>query len=103
MVNTKENIWVEGYNSRYELKYFCETTKIRIGAPIYYGKTSEIPEEILEKCIPFHFDRGEFYYPHYTTPEGLVFWTNSRKQSIQSALTKPDGSVYQFCIIFRKE
>jgi hypothetical protein len=50
MTNLKENIWIEGYNTYEDITISWDPHKW--SDLIYHGKTSEIPEKILETAMP---------------------------------------------------
>lgn len=98
MINTKDDIWVEGFDDKNQINGFIIFSELLdYGEKIIYeGKTSDIPEEIAKECIDKNFFGNLSVYWDYL--KGCASW----EKSIQSALTKPDGTVYEFCIIFKK-
>lgn len=76
---------------------------------IYSGKTSEIPEELARELFELQqvFNTPEYLsqdidrYRNYRVTE-YVWFDCTLKESIQSALTKEGGSIYKYCIIFKK-
>lgn len=108
MINTKDDIWVEGFDTNSELYVFKDSICF-VGEPvpyIYIGKTSEIPEELAKECV--EGNNGEIcpntmWLDYRTNKNDFArFHCKTPKESIQSALIKPDGTIYPFCIIFKK-
>jgi hypothetical protein len=72
---------------------------------VYYGKTSEITEEVAKKCVQYskpHYNS----YLNYTQIRGKnntsyskdeKMWFKTAKESIQSACNQP------YCIIYKKK
>lgn len=101
MINTKDNNWIEGFDNiaDYELKYIKLSRPIK-DPIIYAGKTSEIPEELAKECVEtMPYDITNKLYRNYSGD----YWKYNALEAIQSALTKEDGTIYPFCIIFRKD
>ena len=105
-VNLKDNIWIEGFDTLdwlnahiFPLEYF---------EILYKGKTSEIPEELVEECvIQFCLCKGTplddgsilqediyFGFKNYKPGFGVVDF-ETPKESIQSACDK------EYCIIYK--
>lgn len=84
MINLKDNIWIEGFDSK--RKFITSLSKgDYIDNPIIYkGKTSEIPKEIAKEYFDYGYDDLEI---HFT----------SLKEAIQSTCSK------EYCIIYRKQ
>ena len=114
MVNLKDNIWIEGFGTK--RKMVIKLSKgAYIGTPIvYFGKTSDISEEIAKKVLLLHpystcqckcyfeYDNPELDLdnesyqcknnPNKSRNDYLWDW----KESIQSACNQ------EYCIIFKK-
>lgn len=117
MTNLKENIWVKGFDSKKSWKLqednFAESTSIAIKVGntanidiIYSGKTSEIPEEVARECvliderISYWGGVDDIFFVNYYAKNNSPTYT--AKKSIESAVTKPDGTIYDYIIIFKK-
>ena len=87
--NLKGDIWIEGFDVEFDLKY---NRKRRI---IYTGITSEISEDIATQCCKYSCNwDGDVYFMDY----GLNHETHNfktAKESILSACDKP------YCIIYK--
>ena len=92
-VNLKDNIWIEGFDTNYEVYSFKDTICFFGEATphIYIGKTSEIPEELAKECVAKTRLRN---FKNYKTFRfcGSPF---TAKESIQSACSD------EFCIIYK--
>ena len=92
--NLKNNIWIEGFNDNFGLKYNSEKST-RIKECLYYGKTSEISEELASQCCNYinQFD-GATFYKDYSVFHN-VYNFKIAKESIQSVCDK------EYCIIYK--
>ena len=111
MKNLKDNIWIEGFDTNYEVYSFKDTICFFGEATphIYIGKTSEIPEELAKECvIQFGLCKGTqlddgiillgdvyFGFKNYKPGFGVVDF-ETPKESIQSACDK------EYCIIYKR-
>ena len=109
MTNLKENIWCEGFKNDFEIQQYWYSHRHEIESVIYQGKASEIPEEIAREVCELQqvFNTEEYIkqdidrYRNYRVIES-VWFDCTAKQSIKSAVTKPDGTIYPYIIIFKK-
>ena len=90
--NLKDNIWIEGFDTESDLKYHHRRRTI------YAGRTSEIPEKLIEECAellsPNHPISLWRNYK-YDKPQPVSIARATAKQSIQSACDKP------YCVIYK--
>lgn len=108
-INLRDNIWIEGF----ERKSLIYDRILQLGGEqdiLYKGKTSEIPEDLVEKCvIQFGLCKGTqlddgsilqediyFGFKNYKPGFGVVDF-ETPKESIQSACDK------EYCIIYKYE
>lgn len=103
MINTKDNIWTKGFDTEKSAIDFIKTNLSGHNTHllIWTCKTSDIPEDIANKCVlsaSYGLKIKRFYKSYQNS---MSLFTNA-KESIQSALTKPDGTIFEFCIIFKK-
>lgn len=97
-VNLKDNIWIQGFDSFITLS-FALAAGVK---PIYAGKTSEIPEEILRDVCELqnYFNTLEYInqdidrYKNYKVTE-YTWYDCTAKESIQSACPE------EYCIIYK--
>lgn len=99
MINLKDNIWIEEFDtnallkSRSEIQFIGERT-------IYAGKTSEIPEEILNnvacKIIEGKGNEKLEFKGEWVNYQYLDRYCATAKESIQSACNE------EYCIIYKK-
>lgn len=88
-VNLKDNIWIEGFDSNVPIGKF--DGKHQDDNVIYFGATSEIPEEIARLCMDVeHYGSVECF-----SYKGIQLITTATK-AIQSACSKP------YCIIYKE-
>ena len=94
--NLKENIWIEGFDecvlgTQFKLKDGIIPTNA-----IYFGKTSEIPEELASQCCKYQNSyEGEPFYKEYGDITWATYPYETAKESIQSACQN------EFCIIYK--
>jgi hypothetical protein len=97
MVNIKDNIWIEGFDTIEEmsnkLSHLIIIDNI-MSELIYSGKTSEIPEELAKECVVSL--NNTCIYVNYKLSTRLVGYFNDVIKSIQSACDQ------EYCIIFKK-
>jgi len=102
--NLKDNIWIEGFNTAFwENVVGNDPYKTYEGNElIYFGKTSEIPEEIANEYIDIEYFgeywQGMWEYKGYknfdiNTPYDHV---HTAEESIKSACNS------EYCIIYKK-
>lgn len=107
MINTKDNIWIKGFNTENEEADFLLRNNLYMGHPdrLYSGETSEISEELAKECVKtgliehvtnYNFDI--ITYKSYNSTYSFL----TPQESIQSALQKEDGNIYPYCVIFKK-
>lgn len=109
-INLKGDFWIRGFDTNEEVYNFKDSICF-LGEPvpyIYIGKTSEIPEDLAEKCvIQFGLCKGTqlddgsilqediyFGFKNYKPGFGVVDF-ETPKESIQSACSD------EFCIIYK--
>lgn len=93
-VNLKDNILIEGFDSITAGEQFvCNNGSIP-GSPMYFGKTSDIPEEVAKDCVEYVHGVNGIGYRDYSIFT-MVNHKETAKQSIQSACDKP------YCIIYK--
>lgn len=94
-VNLKDKIWIEGFDSI----TLGEQVVLNDGSipknPIYFGKTSEIPEETVKDYIVANKGAYLLIYKNYSTSHHN--WFKTIQESILSACDKP------YCIIYKTE
>lgn len=98
-VNLKDNIWIEEFCEE-EIKNATLDTWCKEDDLIWHGKTSKIPEEILEKCVckivsnnpP---DKEIKFRGKYVNYSDYTKYCDSLKESIQSACKQI------YCIIYK--
>jgi len=79
-----ENIYVEGYDQLNDIK---TTLPFHNMIPVLFiGKTSEIPENVVNKYIDLRYEEGI-----------------TAKDFIISSLIRSDKTVYEYCIIYVSE
>ena len=116
MKNLKDNIWIEGFDTDeivkwnelgYYLKYLVRNSPNDTRTLVYWGKTSDIPEEIAKECVLKMMcvnaeDLVHAMYRRYHAGNMEVqslthqYSCVSAKESIQSACNQ------EYCIIFKK-
>ena len=99
MVNLKDNIWIEGFGTK--RKMVIELSKgAHIDTPIvYFGKTSDIPEEIAKKCVELTSTglyKSYIWNDDKVEEYGIQPLSNTAKESVQSACNR------EYCIVFKK-
>ena len=111
MINTKDDIWIEGFDNPLNrdnriLELLPKINDIDQNDPIiYWQKTSDIPEEIAKECVEV---TATGLFKNYTWSNekvqdyGMQPISTTAKESIQSAASKEDGSFYDFIIIYKK-
>lgn len=98
-INTKNNIWIEGFSSilgeyNEKLGQYSYYDKDKI--VMYYGKTSEISEEIAKECVKqYTIDGHEEEFIGYDDYLVSYNYFRTAKESIQSACS------FEYCIIYR--
>lgn len=116
MIITKDNIYIEGFNTSIAIDFINQggNTAFIKSNIIYAGKTSDIPEDIAKECvIQYGIEKGELIDEFVVEEDILYGFKNYKegfgaldfqtaKESIQSAVTKEDGSFYEFIIIIKK-
>lgn len=109
MINLKDNIWIEGFDSELFMQSNLYSLKCLVYEEIYSCKTSEIPEEIAKECViefglckGYELDDGtilnedvSFGFKNYKEGFGELDFKTA-KESIQSACDK------EYCIIYKK-
>lgn len=94
-INLKEDIWIVGFDDSAKRYDFLLSIGGRKNT-IYDGKTSEIPEEIAEKCVYSLFGNKESCRDYSKSGVGYESYPFTAKESIQSACDK------KWCIIYKK-
>lgn len=100
-IKLKDNIWIEGFDkcilgTQFKLKDGSIPTNA-----IYFGKTSEILEELAEECVIINLWEGRIdSYRKYNKENFNIKCCddnncNSAKESIQSACNQ------EYCIIYK--
>ncbi len=94
--NLKENIWIEGFDDNFGLGYRAKNATY-FKECLYYGKTSEIPEEIAKRHIKNDGDSlGEWFKDYSSSIDNNPPYSKeTAKESIQSACDK------EYCIIYK--
>lgn len=97
-INIKDNIWIEGFDTDYELDgkldWFTHNPCCDSDDILYFGFTSDISDEFAKKCVCSLFDDSfRDYSKNGVGYESFPFETS--KQSIQSACDK------LYCIIYK--
>lgn len=97
--NLKENIWIEGFEDEsrgYVLRDFRIMQGVKI---VYFGKTSEIPEELAKQYVESLgiWDELSVCFRDYsgTLEKNVEEYCMTAKESIQSACQS------EFCIIYK--
>lgn len=107
MIELKPGIFCQGFDTEtIKNNYFRNLLHNII---VYEGKTSDIPEEILNNCLEFDVWDQTVVSKDYLNDDWFQNWAEDlpnytddiNKSSIQSALIK-DGKIYEFVIIWRK-
>ena len=92
-VNLKDNIFIEGFDNQLDVYNSSIDLCLNLGnfSILYEGKSSEIPEDLVKKCVTKTRLRN---FKNYKTFRfcGLPF---TAKESIQSACDK------EYCIIYK--
>jgi hypothetical protein len=118
MINLKNNIWIEGFDTEIELfRFWHRNVHIFNGddkdlQEIYFGKTSDIPEDIANDVVTYIMLSTGIFYLNYRKMVELrkpirqrnrshneIIWEPMCKtaiESIQSACNQ------EYCIIFTK-
>lgn len=101
-VNLKDNIWIQGFDTSDEC--FTPVAQFypdKLDNVLYEGKTSEIPEELVKKCVEKNNSLG---YKNYTKEQQfkeipirnlIVDYSLPPIESIQSACNK------EYCVIYK--
>lgn len=106
-IETKEGIFIQGLNEDISnfINIYCDKTNL-----IYSGKTSDIPEEIAMECAQYEIWDQSIVFKNYLNDGWFQDWheiepnfvETPAKKSLQSAVTKPDGTIYEYILIWRK-
>jgi hypothetical protein len=103
MINTKDNIYVEGFDHEYEYRSYLYGSKgisnsIEL---IYQGRVDDIPEETLTECIESEtlFDDLQCIGVWF---DGIFGYYPTAKEAIKATLRKPGKKIFEYCIIFKK-
>ena len=95
-VNLKDNIFIEGFDNELDVYDRSIDLCIDLGnfSILYEGKTSEIPEELLDFLLSEDCPKEESHYNYKDFLGNLCIHTTA-KESIQSACDK------EYCIIYK--
>ena len=103
MINTKDDIWIEGFDTieakNDELRYLCLVSENMLSELIYAGKTSDISEEVAKECVEVTATglfKNYIWSDEKVQDYGMQPISTTAKESIQSACNQ------EYCIIFKK-
>lgn len=101
MVNTKDNIWIEGFPAEHAFRSRMYGTKCISGKVtlIYQGKTDKIPENIAKECCEIHQGLSYWGGPNdifYVDYNNKLNGFSKAINSVMSACPE------EWCIIYRK-
>ena len=99
MTNTKDNIWIEGFDNNQTAFAAFEELAGLPNETIYAGKTSDIPEEIAKECVEVTATglfKNYIWSDEKVQDYGMQPISTTAKESIQSACNR------EYCIIFKK-
>ena len=107
MSQLKDNIRIHGLDNEIDIEY-CELLDAMsvsgVKDYVYKGKTSDIPEDIAKECVEVTATglfKNYIWSNEKVQDYGMQPISTTAKGSIQSAVTKEDGSFYDYIIIFK--